>query len=54
MSGWWQIALVVLVEALALAFLVSRFWLRGRRPRVLTKPDVRASDLVRKKPHDCH
>lgn len=48
MSDWWQIALVVLIEALALAFLVSRLF--PRRPRALTKPDVKVSALVRKKP----
>lgn len=54
MSAWWQTALVVVVEVLAIAFLASRLWPRGRRPRVLTKPDVKASDLVRKKKRDCH
>ncbi len=54
MSDWWQTALVVLVEALALAFLVSRFLPRRRRPRVLTKPDVKLSSLVRKKKPGCH
>lgn len=43
-----QIAAVVFIEALALVFLISRF-VRFRRPRVLTKPDVPASRLVRKK-----
>lgn len=51
MSQWWQIALVVIIELGALVFLVSR--LVPRRPRVLTKPDVKVSSLVRKK-KDCH
>ncbi len=43
----WQLALVIVIELLAVAFLVSRFV--TRRPKVLTKPDVKTSDLVRKK-----
>lgn len=46
-----QIVAVVVIEVLAVAFLVSRFWTRRRRrPRLLTKPDVPMSRLVRKKP----
>ena len=45
----WQIALVIVIQAAAIGFLVYRFWPRGKRPRVLTKPDVKASSLVRKK-----
>jgi hypothetical protein len=45
---WWQIALVVVIELLAVGFLVRKLW---PRPRILQRPDVRASDLVRKKPN---
>lgn len=47
MSETVQIALVVLIEAAAVAFLISRFV--RRRPRVLRRPDVPVSRLVRKK-----
>ena len=45
-----QTTAVVVIEVLAVAWLVSRFWTRRRfrRPRFLTKPDVKASTLVRK------
>lgn len=46
-----QIAAVVVIEALAVLYLASRIWTRrGRKPRVLTKPDVPVSSLIRKKP----
>lgn len=47
----WQIAAVVAIEVLALAFLVLKLAPR-RRPKVLQKPDVKASDLVRKRKSD--
>jgi hypothetical protein len=43
----WQLAAVVVIEALALGYLASKLW--PRRPRALTKPDVKVGDLVRKK-----
>lgn len=44
----WQVAVVLVIEALAVAYLVYK--LRpGKPPRVLTKPDVPASRLVRRK-----
>jgi hypothetical protein len=49
MNDLLQTAAVVVIEALAVAWLVSRFVTRRlRRPRILTKPDVKASALVRK------
>jgi hypothetical protein len=48
MSDVWQWAIVVAIEALAIAFLVYK--LRPRRGS--KKPDVRASDLVRKNRKD--
>ncbi|HEY8431393.1 MAG TPA: hypothetical protein VIL20_23595 [Sandaracinaceae bacterium] len=49
MNDAWQWALVVVIEAAALLFLVSRLFGWRRRPRALTKPDVKTSALVRKK-----
>jgi hypothetical protein len=47
----WQIAGVVLIEVLALAFLVYKLAPR-RRPKVLQKPDVKVADLLRKRKSD--
>lgn len=44
----WQIVVVVLIEVLAFGYLVYKLAPR-KRPRVLQKPDVKASDLVRKR-----
>ena len=46
---WWELAIVLVIQAAAIGYLVYRFWPRGKRPRILTKPDVKASSLVRKK-----
>lgn len=49
MNDLFQTTAVVVIEVLAVAWLVSRFWTRRlRRPRFLIKPDVKASTLVRK------
>lgn len=45
---WWQLVLVFLVEALAVAYLVRVMWPNAPRPRVLEKPDVRVKDLLKK------
>lgn len=52
MSDLWQITLVVIIEILAVAFLVSRLW--PRRPRASKKPDVPTSRLLRKNKPSCH
>jgi|GEM_PF-2155337 len=44
----WQFAAVVVIELCAIAFLISRFF-PVRKPRVLTKPDVPVSALLRKR-----
>lgn len=49
----WQWVLVFLIEALALAFLVYKFALPKRPPKLFSKrrqkPDVKLSDLTRKR-----
>lgn len=44
----WQWVLVVLIEGLAVAFLVWKLWPGSSRPKKLQKPDVKASDLTKK------
>jgi hypothetical protein len=44
----WQGAAVLVIEALAVAYLVYKLW-PSRRPRVFEKPDVPADRLVRTK-----
>ena len=46
----WQLVLVALVEALAVAYVVYALWPKKRRPRLLTRPDVKVDQLVRRKP----
>ena len=45
----WQWIAVAVIEALAVGFLLWRFVGPRRKPKILQKPDVKASDLVRKK-----
>jgi hypothetical protein len=45
----WQWVLVFVIEGLALAFLVWKMWPGARRPKSLEKPDVKASDLTKKR-----
>ncbi len=45
----WQWIIVVIIEALAVAYLVLRFVGPRKRPKVLQKPDVPASALLRKR-----
>ena len=48
----WQWAAVIVIEALAVAFLIYKMSAPGHRPKRLRKPDVRAGDLVKKKRRD--
>lgn len=45
----WQWIAVVVIEALAIGYLVYKVFLPKRRPKRLQKPDVKTSDLVRKR-----
>ena len=45
----WQWIAVAVIEALALAFLVYKVFLPKRRPKRREKPDVKTSDLLRKR-----
>lgn len=45
----WQWIAVAVIEALAVGFLVWRLVGSNQTPKILQKPDVKASDLVRKK-----
>ncbi|MBN8610887.1 MAG: hypothetical protein J0L92_09905 [Deltaproteobacteria bacterium] len=45
----WQWIAVALIEALAVGYLVWHFVGPRRKPKILQKPDVKASALVRKK-----
>ncbi len=45
----WQWIAVGVIEALALGYLAYRFVGPRRKPKILQKPDVKVSALVRKK-----
>lgn len=45
----WQWIAVAVIEVLALSFLVYRFVGTKRKPKILQKPDVKVSALLRKK-----
>lgn len=49
MASWLQWALVAAIEVVAVGYLAFRFTGPRKKPKVLEKPDVPASSLVRSK-----